>query len=125
MNKLEGIFVYDIDDLQAVAAAHMAERSREASDAETLIAGEVERFQQNQRTVNVAPAIVALQAAGRGDSAGRIAAGASSPGFTKRGADCRRGNADPRVGKQISSSAHAGPETGGPRGQCGAARCAL
>ena len=61
MNKLEGIFVYDIDDLQAVAAAHMAERSREASDAETLIAEEVERFQQHQRTVNVAPAIVALQ----------------------------------------------------------------
>jgi glutamyl-tRNA reductase len=61
MNKLEGIFVYDIDDLQAVAAAHMAERGREASDAETLIAGEVERFQQRQRTVNVAPAIVALQ----------------------------------------------------------------
>jgi glutamyl-tRNA reductase len=61
MGKLEGIFVYDIDDLQAVAAAHLAERSREASDAETLIAGEVERFHQRQRTVNVAPAIVALQ----------------------------------------------------------------
>jgi glutamyl-tRNA reductase len=61
MGKLEGIFVYDIDDLQAVAAAHMAERSRVASDAETLIAHEVERFQQRQRTVNVAPAIVALQ----------------------------------------------------------------
>ena len=61
MNKLEGIFVYDIDDLQSVAAAHLAERSREASDAETLIAAEVERFQQRQRTVNVAPAIVALQ----------------------------------------------------------------
>jgi glutamyl-tRNA reductase len=39
----------------------MAERSREADDAETLIAGEVERFQQRQRTVNAAPAIVALQ----------------------------------------------------------------
>jgi glutamyl-tRNA reductase len=61
MNKLEGIFVYDIDDLQAVAAAHLAERSRQASDAETLIAGEVERFQQHRRTVSVAPAIVALQ----------------------------------------------------------------
>ena len=61
MGKLEGVFVYDIDDLQAVAAAHMAERSRVASDAETLTAGEVERFQQRQRTVNVAPAIVALQ----------------------------------------------------------------
>ena len=30
-------------------------------DAETLIAAEVERFHQRQRTVNVAPAIVALQ----------------------------------------------------------------
>ncbi len=61
MGKLEGIFVYDIDDLQQVAASHMAERSREAGDAETLIEGEVERFHQRQRTVNVAPAIVALQ----------------------------------------------------------------
>jgi glutamyl-tRNA reductase len=61
MGKLEGIFVYDIDDLQQVAAAHMAERSRVASDAETLIAGEVERFHERQRTVNAAPAIVAIQ----------------------------------------------------------------
>jgi glutamyl-tRNA reductase len=39
----------------------MAERSREAGDAEALIAAEVDRFDQYQRTVNVAPAIVALQ----------------------------------------------------------------
>jgi len=61
MNKLEGLFVYDIDDLQQVAAAHIAERSRVATDAEALIAEEVERFNQRQRAVNVAPAIVALQ----------------------------------------------------------------
>jgi glutamyl-tRNA reductase len=61
MGKLEGIFVYDIDDLQQVAAAHMAERGREAAGAEALIAIEVERFHQHQRTVNVSPAIVALQ----------------------------------------------------------------
>ncbi len=61
MNKLDGIFVYDIDDLQQVAAAHLQERSREAVDAETLIAAEVERFHQRQRAVNAAPAIVALQ----------------------------------------------------------------
>ena len=61
MNKLDGIFVYDIDDLQQVAATHMEERSRQAVDAETLIAAEVERFHQRQRTVNAAPAIVALQ----------------------------------------------------------------
>ena len=61
MNKLDGIFVYDIDDLQQVAASHMEERSREAIDAETLIAAEVERFHQRQLTVTAAPAIVALQ----------------------------------------------------------------
>jgi glutamyl-tRNA reductase len=64
MNRLEGIFVYDIDDLQSVAASHMAERAREASSAEAMIASEVERFHQRQRAVNVAPAIVALQRQG-------------------------------------------------------------
>ena len=61
MNRLEGIFLYDIDDLQSVAAANMAERSREADDAEAVIAGEVERYHLKLRTVNVAPAIVGLQ----------------------------------------------------------------
>jgi glutamyl-tRNA reductase len=61
MNKLDGIFVYDIDDLQQVAASHMEERGRQAIDAEALIAAEVERFHLRQRTVNIAPAIVALQ----------------------------------------------------------------
>ena len=61
MNKLDGIFVYDIDDLQQVAAAHMEERGRQALDAESIIAVEVERFHQRQRAVNAAPAIVALQ----------------------------------------------------------------
>jgi glutamyl-tRNA reductase len=64
MNRLDGIFVYDIDDLQHVAAAHMEERGRAAVDAEALIAAEVERFRQRQRAVNVAPAIVALQRRG-------------------------------------------------------------
>ena len=61
MNKIEGIFVYDIDDLQQVAAAHIAERQTQAGDAEALVEAEVERFHQRRRTVNVAPAIVSLQ----------------------------------------------------------------
>jgi glutamyl-tRNA reductase len=61
MNKLEGLFVYDIDDLQQVAAAHIAERKSIAAGAELLVEGEVERFNQRRRTVNVAPVIVALQ----------------------------------------------------------------
>ncbi|MGH9598738.1 MAG: glutamyl-tRNA reductase, partial [Terracidiphilus sp.] len=61
MNKLEGIFVYDIDDLQQVAAAHMEERGRQAVDAETLVEAEVERFLDHQLSVSAVPAIVAMQ----------------------------------------------------------------
>ena len=84
MNKLEGIFVYDIDDLQQVAAAHMAERSRQAGDAEALIAAEVERFHQRQRTVNVAPAIVALQRQAEEIRQAEIAAHPGAPGHAHR-----------------------------------------
>jgi glutamyl-tRNA reductase len=61
MNNLDGIFVYDIDDLKQVAESHMEERGVQAIDAETLIAADVERFHLRLRAVNVAPAIVALQ----------------------------------------------------------------
>jgi glutamyl-tRNA reductase len=61
MNRLEGIFLYDIDDLQSVAAAHMEERAREAADAEAMIAAEVERYDARLRAVTAGPAIVALQ----------------------------------------------------------------
>ncbi len=61
VNQIEGIFVYDIDDLQQVAATHMAERGLQARDAEAVVAAEVERFHQRRRAVNVAPAIVSLQ----------------------------------------------------------------
>ena len=61
MNRLEGIFLYDIDDLQSVAAAHLAERTREAGDAEAMIAAEVERYDRKLRAGNAAPASVSLQ----------------------------------------------------------------
>jgi glutamyl-tRNA reductase len=64
MNRLDGIFVYDIDDLEQVAAAHREERSRQAVDAEEIVAAEVERFRQRQRAVSATPAIVALQRKG-------------------------------------------------------------
>ena len=63
MNQLEGIFVYDIDDLQAVAATNIAERSREAQQAENIIAREVERFHQGLQALDAVPAIRAMQQA--------------------------------------------------------------
>jgi glutamyl-tRNA reductase len=61
VNRLEGAFVYDIDDLQSVAASHMSERSSEAMQAEAIVQAEVERFASGQQTLSAVPAIVSLQ----------------------------------------------------------------
>ena len=62
VNEVEGCFVYDIDDLQQVAAAHMADRSREAAAAELIVTSEVDRYQQRVQSLDAVPAIRALQA---------------------------------------------------------------
>jgi glutamyl-tRNA reductase len=61
IDEVEGCFVYDIDDLQQVAAANLADRGREAAAAETIVAREVERYQQRLEHLDAVPAIVALQ----------------------------------------------------------------
>jgi glutamyl-tRNA reductase len=61
MNRVEGVFLYDIDDLQSVAASHLADRAREAEQAESIVTREVDRYQQKLQTLNVVPTIVDLQ----------------------------------------------------------------
>jgi len=61
MNKLDGIFVYDIDDLQQVVASHIADRKTEADRAEAIVQLEVDKFQSRLQTLDVVPTIVSLQ----------------------------------------------------------------
>jgi len=61
MNKLDGIFVYDIDDLQGAVTSHVESRWQEAERAENIIAAEVERFQARLHTLHLTPTIVSLQ----------------------------------------------------------------
>jgi glutamyl-tRNA reductase len=61
MNKLDGIFLYDIDDLQSVIASNRTDRLREASRAEEIVEAEVKRFHERLQTLDVVPTIVSLQ----------------------------------------------------------------
>jgi glutamyl-tRNA reductase len=65
MAKLDGIFAYDIDDLQQAVSSHVADRHKEAELAEAIIASEVEkfeaRFEARINTLDVVPTIVSLQ----------------------------------------------------------------
>jgi glutamyl-tRNA reductase len=61
VNELEGIFLYDIDDLQSVAASNQVDRKREAERAEAIIVEETERFRRRIRTIDIGPTIVDVQ----------------------------------------------------------------
>jgi glutamyl-tRNA reductase len=65
MAKLDGIFTYDIDDLQQAVTSHVADRHKEAELAEAIISSEVEkfeaRFEARLHTLDVVPTIVSLQ----------------------------------------------------------------
>jgi glutamyl-tRNA reductase len=60
VNDVEGCFVYDIDDLQQVAAKNQAVRSREAEAAENIVTVEVERYGQRLAQAPVHEAIKQL-----------------------------------------------------------------
>jgi len=61
MSKLDGIFVYDIDDLQSVVSSNLAGRLREAERANSIIEAELERFSVRMRSRELGPTIVSLQ----------------------------------------------------------------
>jgi glutamyl-tRNA reductase len=61
MAKLDGIFTYDIDDLQQAVSSHVADRRKEAERAEAIVIHEVERFEARLHTLDVVPTIVSLQ----------------------------------------------------------------
>ncbi len=61
IDRVEGIFVYNIDDLQAVAVSNISNRVKEAQDAEAIIGQEVERYAQRVQSLDGVPSIIALQ----------------------------------------------------------------
>ncbi|HKC64192.1 MAG TPA: glutamyl-tRNA reductase [Pyrinomonadaceae bacterium] len=49
VSGIKDLFVFDVDDLEAVVASNITERRREAARAEQIVESEVERFIQSQR----------------------------------------------------------------------------
>jgi glutamyl-tRNA reductase len=60
--RLDGCFLYDIDDLEAVVSETLSGRRAEAERAEVLVAEEAVRFQSWRASLEVVPAIASLRA---------------------------------------------------------------
>ncbi|MCL5263424.1 MAG: glutamyl-tRNA reductase [Acidobacteria bacterium] len=61
VNRLEGAFLYDIDDLQSVASSNLVDRKRQAELAEEMVAAEALKFEQRRRALDIGPLIASMQ----------------------------------------------------------------
>jgi glutamyl-tRNA reductase len=61
INDLDGVYLYDIDDLDAVIADNREARAGEAQAAERIVDGEVDTFLRWLDGLDVVPTVVALR----------------------------------------------------------------
>jgi glutamyl-tRNA reductase len=61
INKIDNVYLYDVDDLQSVVESNIKERQREAEQAEEIIEEEINTFMSWLTTIDVVPTIVALR----------------------------------------------------------------
>jgi glutamyl-tRNA reductase len=61
LNALDGVYLYDIDDLEGVIADNRGARAREAAKAETIVEAEVDAFWRWFASLDVVPTVVALR----------------------------------------------------------------
>ena len=62
IHELDGCYLYDIDDLEAVVSESLAGRRQEAARAEEIVGREAERWAAWQASRDVVPAIASLRA---------------------------------------------------------------
>jgi glutamyl-tRNA reductase len=62
IHELDGCYLYDVDDLQAIVSETLAGRRGEAVRAEAIVAGEAEKFHEWLASLDVVPAIASLRA---------------------------------------------------------------
>jgi glutamyl-tRNA reductase len=58
---MEGVFLYDLDDLRSVADANLRERRKQAAAAETLVEKEAREFLDWEKSLDVVPLLVELR----------------------------------------------------------------
>jgi len=61
VGKLEGVYLFDIDDLERLVSENLKERGREAEAASSIVEGEVAQFQKWMSQQHIVPTIRSLR----------------------------------------------------------------
>jgi glutamyl-tRNA reductase len=62
IHDLDGCYLFDIDDLEAIVSETLAGRRSEAARAEAIVAAEAEKFREWHASLDIVPAIASLRA---------------------------------------------------------------
>ena len=62
IHELDGCYLYDIDDLEAIVSETLAGRRSEAARAEAIVAAEADKFREWHASLDIVPAIASLRA---------------------------------------------------------------
>jgi glutamyl-tRNA reductase len=62
IHELDGCYLYDIDDLEAIVSETLDGRRSEAARAESIVAAEAEKFHEWLASLDIVPAIASLRA---------------------------------------------------------------
>ena len=84
VHQLDGCYLYDIDDLEAVVIETLEGRRAEAEVAERLVVEEAERFREWRASLEVVPAIASLRAYAEEIRSAELAKYASLPEEERR-----------------------------------------
>ena len=119
--ELDGCFLYDVDDLEAVVTRRSLVGAGEAARAERVVAEEAERFREWQASLDVVPAIASLRARRRGDPRPRARQGRRRLGGCRSASGERVESVTSQIVEQAPAFAHGPVE----RGSCGSRRAGL
>jgi glutamyl-tRNA reductase len=61
VGEVTNLFVFDVDDLEAVVASNLREREREAVRAAAIVEAEVAEFRKSLREIDLGPTIASLK----------------------------------------------------------------
>ncbi len=73
VREIDGVHLYDIDDLQAVSEANLQARMKEVATVEEIIEEEVTRFLDWSRSLRAVPTVAAIRRQGEEIRAGELA----------------------------------------------------
>ena len=116
VGEIEQVFLYNVDDLQAIVQENLSRRSSEIDRAESIVSEEVDRFAAWRRSRGAVPTVVALRQRFEQIRRAELQRLEHKLGGPDAGSACQRGRGDAAHRGEAAARAHVAAEGAAGRG---------